>query len=285
MDMGFSQLEVLFEEAGLPRFELPDEIQDAYGGTLGFEEPLVFANFVATLDGVVAIPSLPKSNKLIAGGSAADRFVLGLLRACCDVVVIGAGTLRDSPGGTWTPEQGYPPAADAFAELRRRLGRPPDVEVAVISGSGRVDPAHPALAAGGIVLTTSAGAARLATDLPPESILDLGDTIEPNEAVAALKARGHTLILSEGGPHAIAPFLEARLVDELFLTISPLVAGRVGTDPRFALVEGADLVPGGPLDARLESLRRDRDHVFLRYRLDTTSRENPTADGTADEYD
>src|SRR5579862_8651398 len=116
MDMDFSPLEVLYEEAGLPEFQLPAEIAAAYGGTLGFEEPRVFANFVSTLDGVVAIPSLPKSNKLIAGGSAADRFVLGLLRACCDVVVIGSGTLNDSPGGTWSPEQGYPPAAGAFAE-------------------------------------------------------------------------------------------------------------------------------------------------------------------------
>ena len=42
----------------------------------------MFANFVSTIDGVVAIPSLPSSNKLVAGGSAADRFVIGLLRAC-----------------------------------------------------------------------------------------------------------------------------------------------------------------------------------------------------------
>src|SRR5579862_5172504 len=182
MDMGFSPLEVLYEEAGLPEFELPAEIARAYGGTLGFEEPRVFGNFVATLDGVVAIPSLPKSNKLIAAGSEADRFVLGLLRACCDVVVIGSGTLADSPRGTWTPEQGYPQAADAFAELRRRIGRHDRPEVAVISGSGRVD-----------------------GRLPREQIVDLGLTVDPGAALAALEARGHTLILSEGGPHAIAP--------------------------------------------------------------------------------
>ena len=184
------------------------------------------------------------------------------------MVVIGSGTLADSPGGTWTPEQGYPPAADAFAELRRRIGRPPEVEVAVISGTGLVDPEHPALAAGGIVLTTAAGAARLAGKLPPDSIVDLGATIEPNAAHVALRARGHTLILSEGGPHAIAPFLEARLVDELFLTISPLLAGRPAAETRLALVEGADLIPGGPLAGRLQSLRREHDHIFLRYELD-----------------
>ncbi len=273
MDMDFSPLEVLYEEAGLPEFQLPAEIAAAYGGTLGFEEPRVFANFVSTLDGVVAIPSLPKSNKLIAGGSPADRFVLGLLRACCDVVVIGSGTLRDSPGGTWTPEQGYPPAAEPFAELRRSIGRPAEVAVAVISGRGSVDPAHPAIAAGAIVLTTATGAARLDGRLPREQILDLGPTVEPAAVLSALEARGHKLILSEGGPHAIAPFLEARLVDELFLTVSPVVVGRIAGDPRLAFVEDADLVPCGPLEAELTSVRRDRNHIFLRYRFDAASRQ------------
>jgi riboflavin biosynthesis pyrimidine reductase len=264
-------LEVLYEVAGLPRFELPEEIAHVYGGTLGFDESCVFANFVSTLDGVVAIPSLPKSNKLVSGGSVADRFVLGLLRACSDVVVIGSGTLADSPNGTWTPEQGYPPAAAAFAELRRRIGRRGDPEIAVISGSGRVDADHPVFAGGGVVLTTDEGAARLAGKLSHEQILSLGERVEAPETIAALQARGHNLILSEGGPHAIAPFLEARLVDELFLTISPLLAGRVDGDPRPALVEGADLVPGGLLGARLRSVRRDGGHLFLRYLLDGSS--------------
>ena len=138
-----------------------------YGGTLGFEEPRVFANFVSTIDGVVAIPSLPSSNKLIAGGSAADRFVMGLLRACADVLVIGSGTLAASPRSVWTPEQAYPPAAAAFAELRR-AARP----AAAARGRGHLrragasTPTHPAFAAGAIVLTTDAGAARLAGQLP-----------------------------------------------------------------------------------------------------------------------
>jgi riboflavin biosynthesis pyrimidine reductase len=283
--MDVSSLEVLYEEAGLPAFELPAEIARVYGGTLGFDEPRVFANFVATLDGVVAIPSLPKSNQLISAGSEADRFVLGLLRACCDVVVIGSGTLADSPRGTWTPEQGYPQAADAFAELRRRIGRHEGPEVAVISGSGSVDPEHPALAAGGIVLTTATGAGRLDGRLPREQILDLGLTVDPAAALAAFEARGHTLILSEGGPHAIAPFLEARLIDELFLTISPVVAGRIVTDPRLAFVENADLVPDGPLAAQLTGLRRDRDHLFLRYRFDTSQRADHSPGAGPGNYD
>jgi riboflavin biosynthesis pyrimidine reductase len=262
-------LELLFEADGLPAFDLPDALAAAYAGPLGFEEPRLFANFVATIDGVVAIPSLPLSNKLIAAGSAADRFVMGLVRACAEVLVIGSGTLKASPRGVWTPEQAFPPAADGFAELRRRLGRPPVPEVAVVSASGRLDPSHPAFEAGAIVLTSAEGAGRLAGKLPGERVVTLAGEhrIDASRIVEALRGRGHRLILSEGGPHAIGPLLAAGLVDELFLTVSPLLAGRDGGDPRLALVEGTDLVAAGPVGARVLGVRRSGDHLFLRYEI------------------
>src|SRR5262249_30671195 len=149
-----------------PAFELPEQLASLYGGTLGFDEPRVFANFVETADGVVAIPSIPLSNKLIADGSAADRFVMGLLRACADAVVVGSGTMASSPRGLWTAEQAYPDAAAAYAELRARLGRPTEVEVAVLTASGGADPAHPVFERGALALTTDEGAAFLAGKLP-----------------------------------------------------------------------------------------------------------------------
>ncbi len=200
--------------------------------------------------------------------------MLGLLRACCDVLVIGSGTLAASPRSVWTPEQAYPPAAEAFAALRERLGRPPVPPVAVVSGSGRIDPDHPAFAAGALVLTTDAGAERLAGRLAGDAVVALGERLDPADAVAALHDRGLGLVLSEGGPRTIAPFLAAGVVDELFLTVSPLLAGRVPGEERLALVEGADLVPGGPLAARLLGLRRADNHLFLRYELATASRPN-----------
>ncbi len=270
-DQTLRPLELLWETGGLPAFDLPAELAELYGGPLGFEEPRVFANFVSTIDGVVAIPSLPSSNKLVAGNSTADRFVLGLLRACADVLVIGSGTLKASPRSVWTPEQGFPPTAAGFAELRRRLGRPPRLELAVLTASGRVDPAHPAFVAGALALTTIEGAARLAESLAPDSVIALGERLDPRAALDALTARGHRFVLCEGGPTAIGPFLESRLVDELFLTISPLLVGRSADDPRLGLVEGTDLVPGGPLAARLLGVRRDDDHLFLRYELAPSS--------------
>jgi riboflavin biosynthesis pyrimidine reductase len=259
-------LELLYEPEGLTAFELPEELAALYRGSLGFEAPCLFANFVATADGVVAIPSVEQSNKLIAAGSAADRFVMGLLRACSDAVVIGSGTLAASPGGRWTPAQAYPDAAAAYDALRRTLGLSPSPEVVILTSSGAADPTHPLFEEGALVLTTDVGRKLLGDRLPKASeVVSLGpDTaVDPNAAVGALRARGHRLILHEGGPHVIGSFLEAGVVDELFLTISPLLVGRTMLEPRLALVEGAALLPGRRL--RLTGVRRDMDHLFVRY--------------------
>jgi riboflavin biosynthesis pyrimidine reductase len=273
-----SELETLYEAAGLPRFALPPEVERMYAGTLGFDEPCLFTNFVSTLDGVVAIPSIPDSNSVIAAGSTADHFVMGLLRALADVVLVGSGVLRASPTGTWRPEKVYPPAADAFAELRRARGRPKRPEVAVVSGRGSIDPSHPLLATGALVLTSTRGADRLDGSLPETSTLvALGDDVElaPARIVEALHERGHRLILSEAGPHTFGSFLRARVVDELFLTVSPLLAGDAGPDSRLRLVEAADLLP--LVDSRLLSVRRHEGHLFLRYGLrDSTLRDSTT---------
>ena len=261
--------ELLYEAESLPEVELPAELSRLHAGDLGFEESRFYANFVSTLDGVVAITGIPSSNDLIAADSDADRFLMGLLRAFADVVLIGAGVLRASPGGTWRPERIYPPAADGYAELRRTLRRPEAPEVAILTGSGSIDPAHPLLVSGALVLTSATGAARLDGRLPHASmVVELGSstTVDPLLVVEALHDRGHVRILSEAGPHAFGSFLEAGVVDELFLTTSPLLVGDAGHGTRLRLVEAADLVPHG-VEGRLLSLRRHRSHLFLRYEL------------------
>lgn len=262
-------LEVLYEAEGLLSVDLPAELSRLYGGDLGFDEPRLYANFVSTLDGVVAIPSIPRSNALISTGSEADRFVMGLLRAHADVVLIGSGTLRASPHGTWRPEKVYPAAGEEFAELRRRLGRPEIPAVAILSGSGSIDPAHPILESGALVLTSEPGAARLEGRSPSAStIIVLGrETIlDPRVVVSALHERGHHLVLSEAGPHTFGRLLAAGVVDELFLTFSPLLAGDAGQGSRFRLVEAADLTPA-LVEGRPLSVRRHDAQLFLRYAL------------------
>ena len=159
--------DVLAEETpGHPVVPLPPELARIYGGDLRFAEECVYANFVATLDGVVSIPSLPNSNTVVAGDNDADRFLMGLLRALADVVLIGAGVLRASPKSTWRAEQIYPPAADAYATLRASLDLPPAPEVAVLCGWGHIDPDHPVLGGRALVLTSDRGVTRLENRLP-----------------------------------------------------------------------------------------------------------------------
>lgn len=261
-------LELLYEVDGLSSFDLPPELSRLYAGDLGFDEPRVYANFVSTLDGVVSIPALPSSNELISGGSKADHFVMGLLRALADVVLIGSGVMRASPRGTWRPEKVYPPAAEAFAELRRGLGRSEAPEIAILTGRGSIDPAHPLLESGAVVLTSETGVARLEGALPSASkIVSLGAevTIDPRLVVGSLRERGHRLILCEAGPHTFGSLVEGGVIDELFLTVSPLLAGDAERGSRFRLVEGADLVP--LVGLRPLSVRRHEAHLFLRYEL------------------
>jgi riboflavin biosynthesis pyrimidine reductase len=85
--------------------------------------------------------------------------------------------------------------------------------------------------------------------------------------VEALRERGHRRILSEAGPHTFGELLDAELVDELFLTTSPLVVGAGEPGSRLRLVEGADLAPEGTR-LRLLSLRRHGSHLFHRYAVD-----------------
>ena len=114
---------VLAEDEDLPRWDVPEQLATLYGGAIGLDEPCVVANFVESLDGVVAVPRLPRSHAVIGDESEADRFVLALVRACADAVVVGSGTLLASPQGTWRIDRAYPPAADGLAELRARRGR------------------------------------------------------------------------------------------------------------------------------------------------------------------
>jgi riboflavin biosynthesis pyrimidine reductase len=259
---------LLHEPSEIPRFDLPDELRRLYGGEFGLPTSCLFTNFVATIDGVVAIPDLRNSNKLISDDSEADRFVMGLLRACADAVLIGSGTMLAAPRSLWTAEQAYPPAATHFAELRRRLGCRARPEIAIVTGSGSIDPAHPALEAGALVLTTAHGAAVLGDRLPGRTqavVLPGEDGVDMRAAVEFLRTRGNARILSEGGPTVFGSLLASDLVDELYLTISPLIAGRSHNSTRRSLVEGNLLLPSCRLDSRLIGARSHSDHLFLRY--------------------
>jgi riboflavin biosynthesis pyrimidine reductase len=248
-----------------------------YGSDLSIplraDRPTTIVNFVSTLDGVVSYntPEAAGGGE-ISGHFEPDRFVMGLLRALADVVLVGAATLRADPHGAWTPRSGHPDSEADFRELRERLGLRPNPITAVVSGSGSIDLHHPGLADPAIdvvVITTDAGerSLRRQESRSHVEVLSVGDRVDPNDVLDALASRSAELVLCEGGPHLFSQLLRAGLVDELFLTMAPQIAGRSSSISRLSLVEGTAFKVADAPWARLADLRRAGDHLFARYRL------------------
>jgi len=225
---------------------MPIDLERRYGGPLTIplrsDRPTVMANFVSTIDGIVALGTGELSGGgLISGFHEPDRFVMGLLRAAADAVLVGCGTVNASPKGRWRADTVYPDAAEAF-----RVLRPEPARVAIVTGRGSVSPEHPVLRDGALVITTKLGADMLAGRLPEEAEIQVVpgyDAVDVTAAVGVLRERGYKRILSEAGPRLFGSLAAENLIDELFLTVSPLLAGRLGAGSQLSLVEGANLLP------------------------------------------
>jgi riboflavin biosynthesis pyrimidine reductase len=230
---------------------------------------------VSTLDGVVSlgIPGKAGGGE-ISGFNPHDRMVMGLLRAAADAVVIGAGTLRaSSPDHVWTAEYIYPPLADAYRELRAVLGKPEPPLNVVVTGSGDIDLDRRLFASGAppsLIVTTAAGMQRLRDrQIPPSARVETVAGAAPLSARAVLDAVGRTrnseLVLIEAGPRMMSDFFAEQLLDELFLTLAPQVAGRDSGLARPGLVNGKLFAPEHPVWGSLVGLKRGGDHLLLRY--------------------
>jgi riboflavin biosynthesis pyrimidine reductase len=249
-----------------------------YGGALEFPpapRPYVVVNFVASIDGVASlgVADGTDSSKL-SGGSRADRYLMALLRARADVTVIGAGTLRATPGHQWVPSAvaGDQAALDE-AYRAERNGTSEPAPLVIVSGSGNL-PAHMALdapATSTAVLTDAAGAARVRRAHPLVSVIEVKreDQMDGTALISAVTgAFGGGVVLCEGGPTLFGQLLAGGAVQELFLTVSPRIAGRKHDQPRPGVVDGWTADPNALLPARLVSLHRAQDHLFLRYSLE-----------------
>jgi 5-amino-6-(5-phosphoribosylamino)uracil reductase len=130
-----------------------------------------------------------------------------------------------------------------------------------------------------VLITTQAGAARLGALPPRTRVHVIAGAARPAEAAdggrpsaravldAVVAESGARMVLSEGGPALLGGWLREGLVDELFLTVAPRLAGRSAEERRLALVEGAAFTPDDAPRARLLSAKRADDYLFLRYAL------------------
>jgi len=237
---------------------------------LAIPEGHVYANFVSSIDGIVALEGgTAPSGGIISGRNEADRFVMGLLRAFADAVLVGAGTVRAEGGkALWTPDYIFPAAAKAYADLRQALKRSKTPRLVIVCGSADLNPSEPALEVGALVLTSTESAERLRTVLPKASeVRTISDTdpIDVDSIFDALHADGYRTILSEGGPQLFGELVSKDRVDELFLTVSPVLEGQ--SDQSFGLIRGVDF-GRTPKRSRLLSVRRHESHLFLRYQLE-----------------
>src|SRR5918999_541010 len=214
------------------------------------ERPFVFLNFVATADGRAALDG--RTEKL---GGAADLELLLELRALADAVLIGTGTLRAEGYARLVirPERRARRAAAGLAEdpLAVVLSRGFDVpwDVGLFQS-----PEQPVL--------VYAGAPGEPPDVPaPVEVVHLADPT-PAAALADLRRRNIASLLCGGGPTLAGALVTSGLVDELFLTLTPLLTG---DEDEPAIVSGGRL----PAPTGLELLwaLRSGSELFLRYGL------------------
>ncbi len=272
-----SPLQTVYETGNGNKIPLPQVLSELYG-ELAFpqsaDRPYIIGNFVATLDGVVSlnIPGQSGGGE-ISGFNDHDRMVMGILRAVSDAVIVGAGTLRAVPKHLWDPEHTYRPLSEAYDALRKKMAKSGPPLTVILSESGKLDGTLPVFSSGKVpvlVVTNRDGLLELRKrPMPSHVLVEAIAGSKPANVHAILEAinRVHhcELILCEGGPHVIGEFMADKMLDELFLTLAPQVAGRDEKSERPALVEGHVFAPERPRWAHLSSVKRGGDHLFLRY--------------------
>src|SRR5581483_5411500 len=255
-----------------------------YDGDLSFPDParaaarpFIVGNFVQTVDGVVSL-KIPghSGGGDISGRNEYDAFIMGLLRASADAVMIGEETFRVGHGHLWTAEFVYPKLKDQFQALRARLGKRPHPLNVIVSGMGTINLEQALFRqreVPSLVLTTQRGKERLlqkyGEPLPADVKSLPGDILLDATDIAAMLYRdyGVKLLLHEGGPTLFSGFLRQALVDELFLAIAPQIAGRGVSSERPNFSGPLSLDVDKTLWGRLLSIKHaDTGHLFLRYR-------------------
>jgi riboflavin biosynthesis pyrimidine reductase len=215
--------------------------------------PHVLANMVGGLDGTAAI-----SGRVGALSDPTDARLFRELRSVADVVLVGAETVR---------RERYGPVRldDALRAQRTAVGRAPVPRLAVVTRSLQLDWSVPLFAdadpAAAPIIVTCADAdpARLADAEQHADVVVAGaSSVDVGRALGELHALGASVVLCEGGPRLLGELVAADLLDELCLSIAPVMGG----DPLPVAI-----VPGGGDLARFRLAHAlvEESTLFLRY--------------------
>lgn len=229
--------------------------------------PWVSFNFIASIDGAASLDGL--SGQL---GNAWDQRVFSLLRQSADVILVGAQTIRSEGYGGELLSQ-------AAQQWRSDNWLSPHPPLSIVSGSLNLDP--------GLEVFTRAPVRPLVLTLASapqerrEALSEVSDVVNVGEAsldvarlITELSGRGYQHIHSEGGPTLLGSFAAAGRVDELNLTVSPLLvggaAGRIARGPHSDAgpeTGAASAVAAGELARRMHLTRilKADSMLFLRY--------------------
>jgi riboflavin biosynthesis pyrimidine reductase len=219
------------------------------------DRPRVLCNMVATLDGLITVGG--RSGPI---GGPGDHALFHALRTVVDAVLIGTGTLRAERYGRLVrrPER---------RARRAALGLVEDPLAILITRRGELPWSAPLFEAPEQRIAVVGPAAGLDPPAHVRARIDVIDMPVPTPAAALRavhEAHGVRAVLCEGGPTLNRSLLGDGVLDELFLTLGPLLAG--GGEPDALRVLAGDAVEP-PARAELRSVLRHGDELFLRYAL------------------
>jgi riboflavin biosynthesis pyrimidine reductase len=287
--------QVLFDDA--EPAPLDDPAYEPYGA-LGFppaplDRPWIYTNFVQSLDGITTLLGKHASGGEISQ-SREDRWLMDLLRAHADGILMGMNTLREEQRQRGPESRGivFQVVDPTLRELRKELGKGRERNIFVTSAAD-LDLSRHKVFDGDVVdsaiLTSPAGAARLLAQgrHPHLTIIASGDneSFDLGRAISKLREElGVQYLLCEGGPTLYGSLARADLVDEKFMTISPIEVGQA-VPPEQERLAVEQTIPvllrptvfGGVGFTREQitrwqwmSCRKVRDHQFNRYRRKRT---------------
>ncbi|MGW2314391.1 RibD family protein [Actinomadura luteofluorescens] len=219
------------------------------------ERPYVLLSCAMSADGYID-DATPERLRL---SSTADWDRVDAVRAGCDAILVGAGTVRADDPRLLVRSQ-------ARREQRVARGLPPDLTKVTLTWSGDLDPGARFFTTGGspkLVYAPTGTAGALATRLAGlADVVDAGDPLALDAVLGDLAARGVRRLMVEGGGGIHTLFLTADAVDELHLVVAPFFVGDPSA-PRFVRPGVFPQSPERPM--RLQEATRIGDLALLRY--------------------
>ncbi len=276
---------VLFDDRDVEvadSLELPPNLQQTYGSPwrIPANTRYCYANFALSRDGRI---SYNEPNHMgggdVSGFNRHDQWLMGLLRARADAVIMGDRTLQIEPEHLWTSGYIFPDDADRFAALREREGRKATPLAVFLSLTGDILPtAHTFQQADISILiaTTKEGEARANAQLTGHvkarvEVMNLenedASSVDLPKLMEVLEHDYNVFTsLCEGGPRAYASMIAAGLINDEFLALCPTVIGSSPDKPRPGLIEGVSFSAGSAPQSQPLSLHKAGHYMFLRSR-------------------